>query len=88
MMAHDLITGHGCIPLTYMIYPSDIDNANQGTECNPTSVNRCVEVELGRIHRSGDIDVFPKLSMVREPAIDDYKSQGTHNDSRFLSQNK
>ena len=24
-----------------------------------------------------DIDVFPKLSMVREPTTDDYKSQGT-----------
>ena len=32
---------------------------------------------LGRIHRSGDIDVFPKLSMVGEPTTDDYKSQGT-----------
>ena len=29
------------------------------------------------IHRSGDIDVFPKLSMVREPTTDDCKSQGT-----------
>ena len=29
------------------------------------------------IHRLGDIDVFPKLSMAREPTIDDYKYQGT-----------
>jgi hypothetical protein len=43
---------------------------------------------LERIHRSGDIDVFPKLSMAREPATDDCKSQGTQNDSRFQSQNK
>ena len=26
--------------------------------------------------------------MAREPATDDFKSQGTQNDSRFLSQNK
>ena len=25
----------------------------------------------------GNIDVFPKLSMAREPTTDDYKSQGT-----------
>ena len=29
------------------------------------------------IHRLGDIDVFPKISMVREPTTDEYKSQGT-----------
>ena len=43
---------------------------------------------LERIHRSGDIDVFPKLSMAREPSTDDCKSQGTQNYSRLQSQNK
>ena len=48
----------------------------------------CWGRKLGRIHRSGDIDVFPKLLMAREPTTDDCKSQGTQNDSRFKSQNK
>ena len=43
---------------------------------------------LEGIHRLGDIDVFPKLSMEREPTTDDYKSQGTQMDSRILFQNK
>ena len=37
----------------------------------------CLGRTLGRIHRSRDIDVFPKLSMAREPTTDDCKSQGT-----------
>ena len=45
---------------------------------NITRVNICVEVKhLGRIYQSGDIDVFPKLSMAREPTTDRCKSQGT-----------
>ena len=47
-------------------------------ECNLTSVNSCVEVEhLEDSHRSGDIDVFPRLSMATKPITDDCKSQGT-----------
>ena len=47
-------------------------------ECKLKSVNKCVEVE----HLRGSIDqgtlmYSQKLSMAREPAIDDYKSQGT-----------
>ena len=34
-------------------------------------------VGIERIHRLGDINVFPNLSMEREHAIDDCKSQGT-----------
>ena len=45
MMVHHLITGHWCIPLIDVRYPTDNDNGNQGTKCNLTSVNRCVEVE-------------------------------------------
>ena len=37
----------------------------------------CLGQTLERIHQSGNIDVFPKLLMVREPTTDDYKSQGT-----------
>ena len=58
-------------------------------ECKLTSVNKCVEVE----HLRGSIDqgtlmYSQKLSMAREPATDDCKSQGTQKDSRFQSQNK
>ena len=45
IVVHHLITGHWCIPLTDAISPTDNENGNQGTECNLTSVNRCVEVE-------------------------------------------
>ena len=37
----------------------------------------CWGQTIESIHRSGDIDVFQKLSMAREPTIDDCKSQGT-----------
>ena len=58
-------------------------------ECKLTSVNKCVEVE----HLRGSIDhgtlmYSQKLSMVREPATDDCKSQGTQKDPIFQSQNK
>ena len=48
-------------------------------ECKLTSVNKCVEVE----HLKGSVDqgtlmYSQKLSMVREPATNDYKSQGTN----------
>ena len=47
-------------------------------ECKLTSVNKCVEVK----HLRGSIDqgtlmYSQKLSMAREIATDDYKSQGT-----------
>ena len=44
MMVHRLITDNSCILLTNVIYPPDNDNGNQGTECNLTSENKCVEV--------------------------------------------
>ena len=47
----------------------------------------CWHQTLGRIYRVGYIDVFP-LSIVREPATDDYKPQGTNHNSRSLSQSK
>ena len=37
----------------------------------------CWGQTLGRIHWLGDIDVFPKLLMAREPTTDYCKSQGT-----------
>ena len=37
----------------------------------------CLGQTLERIHRSRDIDVFPKLSMERELTTNDCKSQGT-----------
>ena len=40
-------------------------------------MNICVEVEHLEKPSIMDIDVFPKLSMVREPTTDDCKSQGT-----------
>ena len=54
-----------------------------------TSVNKCVEVEhlRGSINQ-GTLMYFQRLSMVREPATDDCKSQGTQNDFRLLSHNK
>ena len=47
-------------------------------ECNLISVNRCVEVEHleGSINQ-GTLMYSQKMSMVREPTTDDYKSQGT-----------
>ena len=45
IVVHRLITGHWCIPLTYVRYTTDNDNGNQGIECNKKSVNKCVEVE-------------------------------------------
>ena len=52
-----------------------------------TSVNKCVEVE----HLRGAINqrtlmYSQRLSMAREPATNDCKSQGTQNDSKFQSQ--
>ena len=57
--------------------------------CKPTSVNKCVEVEhlRGSINQ-GTLMYSQGLSMPREPATNDCKSQGTRNDSRFQSQNK
>ena len=37
----------------------------------------CSGLTLEIIRRSGDIDVFPKLLMAREPATDDCKFEGT-----------
>ena len=45
IVVHCLITGHWCLLLIDTRSPIDNDNGNQGTECNITSVNRCVEVE-------------------------------------------
>ena len=58
-------------------------------ECKLTSVNKCVEVEhlRGSINK-GTLMYSQKLSIAREPATDDCKSQGTQNDSIFQSQNK
>ena len=78
IVVHRLITGHWCIPLTDTRSPIDNENGNQGTRVQS---NKCEYMSwgltLGRIHRSGDIDVFPKFSMVRKPTTDDCKSQGT-----------
>ena len=47
-------------------------------EYNLTSVNRCVEVEnLEESIDQGTLMYSQKLSMAREPTIDDCKSQGT-----------
>ena len=70
IVVHYMITGHWCILLTDVRSPTNNENGNQGTECNLTSVNRCVEVE----HLEESI---PKLSMAREPTTNDWKSQGT-----------
>ena len=58
-------------------------------ECNLTCVNKGVEVEQlrGSIDQ-GTLMYSQILSMEREPATDDCKSQGTQNDSRFQSQSK
>ena len=45
IVVHRLITSHWCIPLADARSPTDNENGNQGTECNLTSVNRCVELE-------------------------------------------
>ena len=57
-------------------------------ECNLTSVNRCVEVE--HLKESIDQGTFMYSQTVDGEITytDDCKSQGTQNDSRFLSQNK
>ena len=58
-------------------------------ECKLTSVNKCVEIErLREPIDNGTLMYSKKSSMVKEPSTDDYKSKGTQNDSRFLSQNK
>ena len=58
-------------------------------ECKLTSVNKCVEVEdLRESIDQGTFMYSQKVSMAREPATDDCKSQGTQNDSRFQYQNK
>ena len=88
-MKHCLITGHWCILLTNVRSPTDVENGNQDTDCNLTSVNRCVEVEhLEESINQGTLMYSQKLSMARETATDDCKSQGTQHDSRFQSQNK
>ena len=47
-------------------------------ECKLTSVNKCVEVEhLRESIDLGTLMYSQKLSMARELAIDDYKSQRT-----------
>ena len=52
-------------------------------------MNKCVEVKhLKGSNDQGALMYSQKLSMAREPATNDCKSQGTQNDSRFLSQNK
>ena len=58
-------------------------------ECNLKSENKFVEVK----HLRGSIDqgtsmYSQELSMAREPATDDYKSEGTQNEFRFQYQNK
>ena len=40
-----LITSHWCIQITDARSPTDNENGNQGTKCNLTSVNICVEVK-------------------------------------------
>ena len=47
-------------------------------ECKLTSVNKCVEVEhLRESIDQGTLMYSQKLLMVREPATNDYKYQGT-----------
>ena len=78
IVVHHLITDHWCILLTYARSPIDNENGNQGTRVQYKKCEyMCWGRTLGRIHRSGDIDVFPKLSMVKEPTTDDCNSQGT-----------
>ena len=78
IVVHRLITSHWCIPLIDTRYPIDNDNGNQGREWNQTSVNRCVEVEhLRESIDQGTLMYSLKLSMAREPATHDCKSQGT-----------
>ena len=52
IVVHHLITSHWCIPLIDARFPNDNENGNQGTECNLTSVNKCVEVK----HLRGSIN--------------------------------
>ena len=78
MMVHRLITSHWCISLIDAISPTNNENGNQGTRVQSNKCEyMCWGWTLRRIHRSGDIDVFPKLSMARETTTDGYKSQGT-----------
>ena len=49
-------------------------------ECKLTSVNKCVEVKhLRESIDQGTLMYSQKMPMVREPATDDCKSQGTQN---------
>ena len=58
-------------------------------ECRLTSVNRCVEVDTWASPSiRGHWCIPKKLSMAREPATNEFKSQGTQNDSGFQSHNK
>ena len=78
IVVHHLIIGHWCLPLIDARSPIDNENGNQGTRVQSNKCEyMCWGWTLRRIHRSGDIDVFPKLSMVREPTTDDCKSEGT-----------
>ena len=78
IVVYRLIIGHWCIPLTDVRSPTDNENGNQGTRVKSNKCEyMCWGRTLERVHRSGDIDVFPNLSMVKEPAIDGCKSQGT-----------
>ena len=70
-------------------YPSIMKMGIKVLKCKLTSMNTCVEVEhlRGSIYQ-GTLMYSQILLMAREPATDDYKSQGTQNDSRLQSQNK
>ena len=58
--------------------PTDNENGNQGTRVKTTSVNKCVEVKhLRESIDQGELMYSQKLSMAREPATNDCKSQGT-----------
>ena len=67
IVVHRLITGHWCIPLTNARLPTNNENGNQGTR---VQTNKCEYMcwgwTLERIHRSGDIDVFPRNCRWRE----------------------
>ena len=61
IVVHHLITSHWCILLTEVRSPTDNENGNQGDRVKN---NKCKYMCSGRtlksIHRSRDIDVFPK----------------------------
>ena len=58
--------------------PTDNENGNQGTECNLTSVNICVEFEhLKESIDQGTLMYYQKMLMAIEPPTDDCKPQGT-----------